>query len=50
MNYGVAGAHNIYARYNQFNGDPVTGMNIHAFTSGYLLPIGRLSRLREALR
>jgi len=26
--YRVAGAHTVYARYNQFNGDPVTGLNI----------------------
>jgi hypothetical protein len=43
--YRVAGAHNIYARYNQFNGDPVTGLNIRAFNFGYFLPIGKLSRL-----
>ena len=43
--YRIAGAHNIYARYNQFNGDPVTGLNIRAFNFGYFLPIGKLSRL-----
>ena len=45
VSYRVAGAHNVYARYNQFNGDPVTGQNIRAFNFGYFLPIGRLSRL-----
>ena len=45
VSYRVAGAHNVYARYNQFNGDPVTGLNIRAFNFGYFLPIGRLSRL-----
>jgi hypothetical protein len=45
MSYRIAGAHNVYARYNQFNGDPVTGQNIRAFNFGYFLPIGRLSRL-----
>jgi hypothetical protein len=45
VTYRVAGAHNLYARYNQFNGDPVTGLNIRAFNFGYFLPIGRLSRL-----
>jgi hypothetical protein len=41
----VVGAHNVYARYNHFNGDPVTGLNIRAFNFGYFLPVGRLSRL-----
>jgi len=45
VSYRVAGAHNVYARYNQFNGDPVTGLNIRAFNFGYFLPIGQLSRL-----
>lgn len=45
MSYRVAGPHNIYARYNQFNGDPMTGLNIRAFNFGYFLPIGQLSRL-----
>jgi len=41
----VAGAHNVYARYNQFNGDPATGLNIRAFNFGYFRPIGERSRL-----
>src|SRR5258706_2379489 len=45
VSYRVAGAHNIYARYNQFNGDPVTGQNIRAFNFGYFRSIGQLSRL-----
>lgn len=45
MSYRVARAHNFYARYNQFNGDPVTGLNIRAFNFGYFLPVGKLSRL-----
>jgi hypothetical protein len=45
VSYRVAGAHNVYARYNQFNGDPVTGLNIRAFNFGYFLPIGQRSRL-----
>ena len=45
VSYRVAGPHNIYARYNQFNGDPVTGQNIRAFNFGYFRPIGQLSRL-----
>ena len=43
--YRVAGAHTVYARYNQFNGDPVTGLNIRAFNFGYFRPIGERSRL-----
>ena len=45
VSYRVAGSHNIYARYNQFNGDPVTGLNIRAFNFGYFRPIGQLSRI-----
>jgi hypothetical protein len=45
VSYRVAIAHNVYARYNQFNGDPVTGQNIRAFDFGYFLPIGKRSRL-----
>ena len=43
--YRVLGAHNVYARYNQFNGDPVTGLNIRAFNFGYFHSIGQRSRL-----
>lgn len=43
--YRLAGAQTVYARYNQFNGDPVTGMNIRAFNFGYFFPVGHLSRL-----
>jgi hypothetical protein len=43
--YRVAGAHTVYARYNQFNGDPVTGLNIRAFNFGYFRPVGERSRL-----
>jgi len=45
VSYRVAGDHNVYARYNQFNGDPVTGLNVRAFNFGYFLPIGQRSRL-----
>ena len=45
MSYRVVGFHNVYARYNQFNGDPVTGLNIRAFNFGYFHPIGKVSRL-----
>lgn len=43
--YRILGAHNVYARYNQFNGDPVTGLNIRAFNFGYFHSIGQRSRL-----
>ena len=43
--YRVRNTHNVYARYNQFNGDPVTGQNIRAFNFGYFRPIGQRSRL-----
>src|SRR5450759_2017844 len=45
MGYRIAGDNNVYARYNQFNGDPVTGKNVWAVNFGYFRPIGRLSRL-----
>jgi hypothetical protein len=43
--YRVIHGQNIYARYNQFNGDPVTGQNIRAFNFGYFFPISGISRL-----
>jgi len=43
--YRLAKGNNVYARYNQFNGDPVTGQNIRAFNFGYFLPVGERSRL-----
>ena len=45
VDYRLAGPHNVYARYNQFNGDPMTGLNIRAFNFGYFRPIGERSRL-----
>jgi hypothetical protein len=45
LSYRIGGQHNVYARYNQFNGDPMTGLNIRAFNFGYFRPIGQLSRL-----
>jgi hypothetical protein len=35
----------LYARYDQFNGDPVSGMNVRAFNFGYLRNIGEHSRV-----
>jgi len=43
--YQITGKDNIYARYDQFNGDPVTGTNVRAFNFGYFRPIGEMSRL-----
>ena len=45
INYRVAGSHNVYARYDQFNSDPVTGQNVRAVNFGYFRNIGGLSRL-----
>jgi hypothetical protein len=45
VGYRIAGNNNLYARYNQFNGDPVTGNNVRAMNVGYFRPISRLSRL-----
>src|SRR5262249_29412132 len=36
---------NVYARYDQLNGDPVTGQNVRAFNFGYLHGIGATSRI-----
>ncbi len=35
----------IYARYDAFNNDPVTGRNVRAFNFGYFRPVGEGSRL-----
>jgi hypothetical protein len=43
--YQITRKDNIYARYDQFNGDPVTGRNVRAFNFGYFRPIGEMSRL-----
>jgi hypothetical protein len=45
VGYRIAGNNNIYARYNQFNGDPVTGKNVRAVNIGYFRSISRLTRL-----
>lgn len=36
---------NVYARYDQFNGDPVSGRTIRAFNFGYFRGIGESSRI-----
>ncbi len=43
--YRLAQRDNIYARYDQFNRDPVTGKNVRAFNLGYFRSIGGMSRL-----
>ncbi len=43
-NYRLTAKDNVYARYEQFNGEPVTGKNVRAFNLGYFRQIG-LSRL-----
>ena len=43
--YTLGDRDNIYARYDGFNGDPVTGRNIRAFNFGYFRQVGGLSRL-----
>jgi hypothetical protein len=43
--YQISQRDNVYARYDQFNGDPVTGKNVRAFNFGYFRPIGEMSRL-----
>lgn len=45
VNYRIFAGYNLYSRFNQFNGDPVTGKNVRAWDIGYFLPIGTLSRL-----
>jgi len=43
--YQISQRDNLYARYDQFNGDPATGKNVRAFNFGYFRPIGEMSRL-----
>lgn len=43
--YRLSRRDNIYARYDAFNNDPVTGRNVRAFNFGYFRPIGEASRL-----
>ena len=45
INYRLTNRDNIYARYDQFNNDPVTGRNVRAFNFGFFRAIGELSRL-----
>ena len=43
--YRLNSRDNIYARYDAFNGDPVTGRNIRAFNFGYFREVRGASRL-----
>jgi hypothetical protein len=43
--YRLSGSDRMYARYDQFNGDPVTAENIRAFNFGYFRSVGEFSRL-----
>ncbi len=43
--YRLSRRNNIYARFDGFNGDPVTGHNIRAFNFGYFREFGEVSRL-----
>jgi hypothetical protein len=38
--FRLTGVDTIYARYDQFNSDPVSGQNVRAFNFGYLRRIG----------
>ncbi|MBI3951611.1 MAG: hypothetical protein HY314_14260 [Acidobacteria bacterium] len=43
--YQLTEKDNIYARYDQFNGDPVTGQNVRAFNFGYFRWLGESARI-----
>lgn len=43
--YRLSRSDNVYARFDGFNGDPVTGHNTSAFNFGYFRQFGELSRL-----
>ena len=43
--YQITQRDNVYARYDQFNNDPVTGRNVRAFNFGYFRSVGEMSRL-----
>lgn len=45
VSFRVAKADQVYGRYDQFNGDPVSAQNIRAFNFGYFHHIGENSRL-----
>jgi hypothetical protein len=43
--YQLTDKDHVYARYDQFNGDPVTGQNVRAFNFGYFRFLGELARV-----
>jgi hypothetical protein len=43
--YQLTEKDNVYARYDQFNGDPVTGRNVRAFNFGYFRLFGESTRI-----
>ena len=45
VSFRLAKADQVYGRYDQFNGDPVSAKNIRAFNFGYFHHIGENSRL-----
>jgi len=45
INYRLTNRDNAYARYDQFNNDPVTGKNVRAFNFGFFREIAGPSRL-----
>jgi len=45
VSYRITGTNNVYARYDQFNHDPVTGKNVRAVNFGYFRYVGQLSRI-----
>lgn len=48
--YQLTEKNNIYARFNHFNGDPVTGENPRAFNFGYFRSFHNLGKLGELSR
>ena len=43
--YTLSGKDNVYARYDQFNGDPAVGRSVLAFNFGYFRRVGNFSKL-----
>jgi cell division protein FtsB len=41
----LTGRDHVYARYDQFNRDPVKGYNVRAFNFGYLRSLGEMTRI-----
>lgn len=45
VDYSLSRKDNIYGRYDQFNNDPVTRKNVHAYNMGYTRQVGPRSRI-----